>query len=359
MDFGKLTNPFEAPPSKDEVALAIAGKRYRFWDDIEIYLSALSREIALYAGREGLKGRQFEFVYFGGGTPSYLSNEQLHRLIDRINENWRWDAAKEVTFECEPGTLKQSKLETIRQIGTTRLSLGVEHFDDEILSSNGRAHKSPEIAKALSENLNRAVAASTTNSYDTHPSLQERMLALQKWSQDISEESSEAALSLLENAQAVEERLMRSIVKLNPGQELKPIHWDEAGSKVWLPLWEAQVKPYVAQLSGFTVQKLPGLCRNPALFSPRVNHLGNELSPETRRHVGILTLGSALTLALHVIDWKLRVSPGTPVSLEHSGATVKPFVSVRDLSIGLITEESWRFLVTSCGIGDLPLATQR
>src|SRR6187431_2029534 len=65
--------------------------------DIETYLSALSREIALYAGREGLKGRQFEFVYFGGGTPSYLSNEQLKRLVERINENWRWDAAKEVT----------------------------------------------------------------------------------------------------------------------------------------------------------------------------------------------------------------------------------------------------------------------
>jgi oxygen-independent coproporphyrinogen-3 oxidase len=116
--------------------------------EVEEYLSALSREIALYAGRRGFEGRQFEFVYFGGGTPSYLSNEQLLRLIERINENWRWDAAKEVTFECEPGTLKESKLRTIKQIGVTRLSLGVEHFDDEILSGNGRAHKSPEIAQA-------------------------------------------------------------------------------------------------------------------------------------------------------------------------------------------------------------------
>src|SRR5215203_3121678 len=117
-------------------------------DEIEVYLSALSREIALYAGRAGLKGRQFEFVYFGGGTPSYLSNEQLHRLIERVNENWRWDAAREVTFECEPGTLKESKLQTIKDIGVTRLSLGVEHFDDEVLSINGRAHKSPEIFRA-------------------------------------------------------------------------------------------------------------------------------------------------------------------------------------------------------------------
>jgi len=116
--------------------------------EIEGYLSALSREIDLYADRPGLVGRQFEFVYFGGGTPSYLSNEQLKRLIERINRRWRWDAAKEVTFECEPGTLKESKLRTIKEIGVTRLSLGVEHFDDEILSINGRAHKSPEIGRA-------------------------------------------------------------------------------------------------------------------------------------------------------------------------------------------------------------------
>lgn len=117
-------------------------------DEIEGYLDALSREIALYSKRGGFGGRQFEFVYFGGGTPSYLSNAQLERLIDRINENWTWEAAREVTFECEPGTLKESKLQTIKKIGVTRLSLGVEHFDDEILSINGRAHKSPEIARA-------------------------------------------------------------------------------------------------------------------------------------------------------------------------------------------------------------------
>ena len=117
-------------------------------DEVETYLEALSKEIDLYAGRPGFGNRQFEFVYFGGGTPSFLSNAQLLRLIERINRKWTWSAAKEVTFECEPGTLKQSKLETIKQIGVTRLSLGVEHFDDEVLSINGRAHKSPEIFRA-------------------------------------------------------------------------------------------------------------------------------------------------------------------------------------------------------------------
>ena len=117
-------------------------------DQVEQYIDALTREVAMYAQMPGTAGRQFEFVYFGGGTPSFLSNAQLERLIERIHEHWNWHAAREVTFECEPGTLKQSKVQTIRKIGVTRLSLGVEHFDDEILSLNGRAHRSGEIFQA-------------------------------------------------------------------------------------------------------------------------------------------------------------------------------------------------------------------
>ncbi len=59
-----------------------------------------------------------------------------------------WDEAEEVTFECEPGTLTDHKLKAIREMGVTRLSLGVENFDDHILEINGRAHHSKEIARA-------------------------------------------------------------------------------------------------------------------------------------------------------------------------------------------------------------------
>jgi len=116
--------------------------------EIEEYLDALATEAALYSDRAALQGREFDFVYFGGGTPSYLSGDQLKRLIARIGERWKWDHAREVTFECEPGTLRKGKLEAIKAIGVTRLSMGVEHFDDEILERGGRAHKSAEVFRA-------------------------------------------------------------------------------------------------------------------------------------------------------------------------------------------------------------------
>jgi oxygen-independent coproporphyrinogen-3 oxidase len=60
-----------------------------------------------------------------------------------------WDAAEEITFEGEPGTLTEGKLRNIRDLGITRLSLGVENFDDAVLNANGRAHGSKEIDRSF------------------------------------------------------------------------------------------------------------------------------------------------------------------------------------------------------------------
>jgi len=116
--------------------------------EIEIYLDALIKENELYSRMPAFHGRQLRFAYFGGGTPSYVSEKQLRYLVDGLNRHVSWANAEEVTFECEPGTLQKSKLETLKDIGVTRLSLGIEHFDDEILAANGRAHLSPEIYRA-------------------------------------------------------------------------------------------------------------------------------------------------------------------------------------------------------------------
>lgn len=116
--------------------------------EIETYVTALCREIELVSRLPVMGGRPFRFVYFGGGTPSFLSSKQLRSLVDRLRANIHWDQAEEVTFECEPGTLQENKLETLKELGVTRLSLGVENFTDRILEENGRAHLSREIYRA-------------------------------------------------------------------------------------------------------------------------------------------------------------------------------------------------------------------
>ena len=112
------------------------------------YTQALANEVKLVSRERGIEGRELKFVYFGGGTPSYLSAKQLRFLRDEISESLSWDQAAEVTFECEPGTLSLEKVQMLKEIGVTRISLGVENFNDAILEENGRAHHSPEIYKA-------------------------------------------------------------------------------------------------------------------------------------------------------------------------------------------------------------------
>src|SRR5262245_5344415 len=116
--------------------------------EIERYLDAAGRELELYSKQRFVGGRKPTFIYFGGGTPSYISSRQLSRLTCRMKQLLPWDAAEEITFECEPGTLTETKLKVIREIGVTRLSLGIENFDDHILEINGRAHGSKEIGRA-------------------------------------------------------------------------------------------------------------------------------------------------------------------------------------------------------------------
>ena len=70
-------------------------------------------------------------------------------MADRLREHITWDGAEEVTFECEPGTLSETKVKTLKnEMGVTRLSLGVENFSDSLLELNGRAHLSKEVHRA-------------------------------------------------------------------------------------------------------------------------------------------------------------------------------------------------------------------
>ena len=112
------------------------------------YLEAMLLEFRRYASQPFIGNRRPKFVYFGGGTPSYLSVEQLKQLFGGLQRELAWDEVEEVTFECEPGTLTDHKLKAIRELGVTRLSLGVENFDDHILEINGRAHHGKEIVRA-------------------------------------------------------------------------------------------------------------------------------------------------------------------------------------------------------------------
>ena len=162
-NLGEIRDTMATPPTPDTplglyMHIPFCRKRCKFCyfkvftdnkaSDIETYVQALSKEIELVSKLPVIGERPIRFVYFGGGTPSFLSPKQLTSLVDRLRASVDWSLAEEVTFECEPGTLSETKVHTLKELGVTRLSLGVENFDDAILEENGRAHLSPEIYRA-------------------------------------------------------------------------------------------------------------------------------------------------------------------------------------------------------------------
>lgn len=100
-----------------------------------------------------------ETVYFGGGTPSLLSSDQLGSLLDEIQQRFRVIPGAEITLEANPDDLSHDILRALRQIGVNRLSIGIQSFDDKLLTFLHRAHD----ARTANACLERSVQAGFNN----------------------------------------------------------------------------------------------------------------------------------------------------------------------------------------------------
>lgn len=99
---------------------------------------AIAREIGIqkdYLGHEPVNT-----IYFGGGTPSVLSPDEIHRLLQTINELHPVAPDAEITLEANPDDLYGDYLQAIRQAGVNRLSIGIQTFHDDLLRYMNRAH---------------------------------------------------------------------------------------------------------------------------------------------------------------------------------------------------------------------------
>lgn len=112
------------------------------------YLDALTEEATRYSALPAIAGRPIEFVYFGGGTPSLLTASQIAHLLGRLDEIFDWGEAEEMCFECAPLSVTESKLAALADAGVTRLSMGVQQLDDDVLRMNGRIHLARDAERA-------------------------------------------------------------------------------------------------------------------------------------------------------------------------------------------------------------------
>ncbi len=113
----------------------------------EDLLTAMMREIELQ--KDFLSGSKIETIYFGGGTPSLLTADEINRITDAILKYYPVDQLKEFTLEANPDDLNSAYLKSLRGTLINRFSIGVQSFRDEDLAYMHRAHNAREADYAI------------------------------------------------------------------------------------------------------------------------------------------------------------------------------------------------------------------
>ncbi|RYF07829.1 MAG: oxygen-independent coproporphyrinogen III oxidase-like protein [Comamonadaceae bacterium] len=113
------------------------------------YIDALMAD--LEAALPLIWGRTVHSIFIGGGTPSLFSPASIDRLIGDIRARLRLEADCEITLEANPGTFEKDRFRAFRAAGVTRLSVGVQSFDDRFLQALGRVHDRAQALAAVQE----------------------------------------------------------------------------------------------------------------------------------------------------------------------------------------------------------------
>ncbi len=118
----------------------------------ERYVAALRTEIRLAGERirhDDGRPRRCRTIFFGGGTPSLLTADQVGVLLQEAQNAFDLDASAEITLEANPGTLEYGHLDGLRAAGINRLSMGAQSFDAGLLRWMGRIHTPAEVEVAF------------------------------------------------------------------------------------------------------------------------------------------------------------------------------------------------------------------
>lgn len=183
---------------------------------------------------ESLNTRPVSTVFFGGGTPTFLSGAQLTRILQTVHACFAVAPDAEISSEANPGSSDAEKFAQMREAGFNRLSVGVQSFDDELLIALDRFHTSGEAERALQA----ARSAGFTNlSLDLMFALPKQTTAL--W-----------LASLRRALESGTEHLSLYSLTLEPGTRFERLH---AGGKLDLPDEDAELAMYeesIALLTG-------------------------------------------------------------------------------------------------------------
>ena len=127
-------------------------KPYRNKEESKAFADTLIKELQLWSDKPVQKGEPVHAVYFGGGTPTSLSADQLRQLMGTVRANFDLSKVVEYTVEAgRPDCTDAEKLAVIKEYGATRISINPQTFSDEVLAGIGRKHSAQDILDCYAE----------------------------------------------------------------------------------------------------------------------------------------------------------------------------------------------------------------
>ncbi len=115
----------------------------------DLYIEALLQELASYKDHLLCRGRKLSTIYFGGGTPSIISEQQIAKVVEAAKQAFSCEGSLEITIEANPLDVNEQKFSALKSLGISRVSLGAQSLRDSKLELLGRDHRAADIIERV------------------------------------------------------------------------------------------------------------------------------------------------------------------------------------------------------------------
>ncbi len=214
------------------------------------------------------------------------------------------------------------------------------------------------VADAVSRGVTEALNSGTSDRYDTHPPLRERVAALARLPSGPPPAEDPPALTLLTEIAELERGLLVSMANEAEVGALKPLDWERVGREVYVPQWRGLAAKHSSALAGWTLGSLPQRVSSLDQVGRALARSAEALAPEEFERVAISVLGAALASALDARGWELDAVPGSAVALHRGAHRIEPFNDIRSLVRAEIAPDAWRERCRAAGIEGLVLTAE-
>ena len=222
-----------------------------------------------------------------------------------------------------------------------------------------RFMQSARVAPRMDAALREAETDGTTDAYDTHPSLRDRIAALQALPQG-SQGDTRPAVALLANVSVWERGVLGMLVNDEWARGLKDVEWDSVAEMVYVPAWRERVKQQSRSLGKFTPESVPTTREELVRLGRFLREEDEDALPDEVAVARALhLLMAAIALHLLPLGWNAHTTPGDEIVLLRDGTELRLYSTLESVVDGRMSLDAWRAACVEWGIAGMPLAGER